>query len=68
MTQQAEHTGISASLIATRKDLEDFVRDKDLSSQNLPKIMPKILRGWRQEIFGTLAFDQKKEFEEGLKK
>ncbi len=68
LTQQAEHTGISASLIATRKDLEDFVRDKDLSSQNLPKIMPKILRGWRQEIFGTLAFDQKKEFEEGLKK
>lgn len=55
LAQQAKHYGISASLIATRKDLEDFVRAKEPFAT-----LPKIIKGWRQEIFGDLALKQKR--------
>ncbi|MBS0186342.1 MAG: ribonuclease D [Proteobacteria bacterium] len=63
LTQQAEAYGISPSLIATRKDLEDFAREKE-SSHDLSL---KIMKGWREEVFGKVALKHKIEFEKTFK-
>lgn len=53
----AKDLEMSPSLIATRKDLEDFIKRKEK-----PSFIPKILRGWRQDVFGKLAATYENEF------